>query len=63
MIAAQRRRVREKKVRDEHWLRRAQMRERGHDGAAGRLGLRGERRDDRRDGALQQWNSAEQVQT
>ena len=49
-------------MRNEHRLRRAEMRERGHEGVAGRRCLRGERVDDGGDGPLQQWNAAAQVQ-
>ena len=49
-------------MRDQHRLRRAEVRERRHQRVAGRCRLRGQRGDDARDGALQQRDAAAQVQ-
>ena len=61
-IAAQRRRVREKKMRDEHGLRRAEMGERRHQRVAGGGRLRGQPLDDRGHRALQQRDAPPQVE-
>ena len=62
MVAPQRRRVRQEEVRDEHRLRAAQVRVRRHQRGAGRLGLIGAGRDERRDRLLQHRNPPPQVQ-
>ena len=49
-------------MRDQHRLRRAEVRERRHQRVARRRRLRGERVDERRDGALQQRNAPPQVE-
>ena len=62
VIAPQRRDVRQEEMRDQHRLRRAEVRERRHQRVAGRGRLRRQRGDDAGDAALQQRNAAPQVQ-
>jgi len=62
MIAPQRRGVGQEKMRDEHRLRRPEVRERRHQGVPRRRRLRRERGDDASDAALQERQASQQVE-